>query len=98
MGAIWSDLVLLIVVSQEVDNFPVGFSKFETVFGGHKCGKPLRPVFEINDIPVLINFDFLAFKFHGRHFNTSFISFLKRWNPHLFVADSPLSKGQTIEY
>src|SRR3569832_2490066 len=65
-----SDLVFGVVLTQEVDDFPVAFGQVDFLFLRHVLGDVFVPQQQVDQIAFLVDFDFLTGKILHVHSNT----------------------------
>ena len=63
-----SYLILLVIFSQKVDDFPMSIGKGKSIPLSQVFGQILGPVVEVQKITIIINLDLFSLKIHSRHF------------------------------
>src|SRR3569832_668581 len=65
-----SELVFGVVLTQEVDDFPVAFGQVDFLFLRHVLGDVFVPLRQVDQIAFLVDFDFHTGDIHHGHSNT----------------------------
>src|SRR5512139_3614223 len=68
-----SDLVFGVVLTQEVDDFPVALGQVDFLFDSHVLGDVFVPLRQVDQIAFFVDFDFFTGDIHHGHSNTPLI-------------------------